>query len=199
MPSWKDCCLVWGENLGSALNQSHRFACGGDGSSGLARVVGADFGLGGGFFSGHIGPALRVTAALRETAVLQDSISPEGRRVQTETGAIYIEEAGPASGPTLLLVHESVGWSRNWAEITPSLNSAGYRTIAMNLPPMGYSDRDPGEDYGRATQAKRIIALAKALGIKPIPIAHSFGAGPAVEPAMRILMPTGGWFWSVQQ
>ena len=127
---------------------------------------------------------LRGTAALRETAVLEDSIPPEGRQIQTETGAIYIEEAGPASGPALLLVHGSVGWSRIWAEITPALNSAGYRTIAMDLPPMGYSDRDPGEDYGRATQAKRITALAKALGVKPILIAHSFGAGPAVEAAM---------------
>ena len=50
---------------------------------------------------------------------------------------------------------------------------------------MGYSQPDPDHDYSRVTQAGRIVALTRALEIKPHLVAHSFGAGAAVEAAMR--------------
>jgi pimeloyl-ACP methyl ester carboxylesterase len=124
---------------------------------------------------------LRGIAAFRETVALADSIPAEGRRITTDAGVFYIEEAGPATGTPVLLIHGSVGWSHLWADTMVALTDAGYHSIAIDLPPMGYSDRDPAGDYSRQRQAARILAITKALNIKPIVIAHSFGAGPAAE------------------
>jgi pimeloyl-ACP methyl ester carboxylesterase len=129
--------------------------------------------------------ALRLTAAIREIAVLPDRFPDEGRPVETALGPIYVEELGPQDGPALLLVHGSVGWSRIWRPTQVALAAEGYRAVAFDLPPMGWSFRDPAGDYSRETQATRIMALVEALKIRPVMIAHSFGAGPAAEAAMR--------------
>jgi pimeloyl-ACP methyl ester carboxylesterase len=128
---------------------------------------------------------LRGVATLRETAVLEESIPPEGSIVPTSEGNFYVEEAGPEDGIPVMLIHGSVGWSRLWADITPALAEAGYHTISIDLPPMGYSDRDPAADYSRTRQADRILALIEAMQIKPVIVAHSFGAGPAAEAALK--------------
>jgi pimeloyl-ACP methyl ester carboxylesterase len=49
---------------------------------------------------------------------------------------------------------------------------------------MGWSFRDAAGDYSRQTQAMRLLALVEALRVRPILVAHSFGAGPAAEAAM---------------
>lgn len=50
---------------------------------------------------------------------------------------------------------------------------------------MGYSDRDPAGDYSRQATAARIIAFVEATGTQPHIVAHSFGAGAAVEAVMQ--------------
>ena len=124
---------------------------------------------------------LRAAAALRETEVRPP---PEGRMVATDLGAVHVEEAGPTGGRPVLLIHGSVGWARLWAPAQEALARSGYRTIAVDLAPMGWSDRDPEGDYGRVRQALRIRALVRAMGIRPVIVAHSFGAGPAAEAVM---------------
>jgi pimeloyl-ACP methyl ester carboxylesterase len=52
------------------------------------------------------------------------------------------------------------------------------------MPPMGWSDRDPARGYGRAVQGQRILSLVETLGVRPILVAHSFGAGAGSEAAM---------------
>jgi pimeloyl-ACP methyl ester carboxylesterase len=128
---------------------------------------------------------LRLTAAIREVGLLSQEVPEEGRLVETALGAIYVEELGPADGPPLLFFHGSVGWSRMWRPTQEALAREGYRAIAFDLPPMGWSFRDPAGDYSRATQAARALALTRALGIRPVLVAHSFGAGPAAEAAME--------------
>jgi pimeloyl-ACP methyl ester carboxylesterase len=127
---------------------------------------------------------LRLAAMIREVGVLPVRVPEEGRIVETNLGPIYIEELGPEDGVPLLLVHGSVGWSRMWRPTSEALAAAGYRAIAFDMPPMGWSFRDPAGDYSRQTQAKRLLALVEALKIRPVLIAHSFGAGPAAEAAM---------------
>lgn len=128
--------------------------------------------------------ALRGIVALGETQARDAALPAEGRLVDTALGRIYVEETGPADGPVVLLVHGSIGWSRLWAETQGALAAAGWRSIAFDLPPMGFSDRTPGDDYSRQHQADRIRALAAALGVRPVLVAHSVGAGPAAEAAM---------------
>ncbi len=128
---------------------------------------------------------LRGAAGLRETADRNAALPPEGRLVETALGRIYVEEAGPQDGPVVLLIHGSVGWSRLWAGTQAALAAEGWRSIAPDLPPMGFSDRHPAADYSRQRQAERLRALIEALGVRPVVVAHSFGAGPAAEALMQ--------------
>jgi pimeloyl-ACP methyl ester carboxylesterase len=127
---------------------------------------------------------LRLAAMIREVGVLPLRPPEEGRMVETTLGPIYVEEFGPAAGRPLLLVHGAMGWSRLWRPTSEALAAQGYRAIAFDMPPMGWSFRDEGGDYSRQAQAKRLLALVEALGVRPVLIAHSFGAGSAAEAAM---------------
>lgn len=127
---------------------------------------------------------LRLAAFIREVEVLPLRIPEEGQIVETALGPVYIEELGPKDGVPLLMVHGSVGWSRMWRPTQEALAAEGYRAIAFDMPPMGWSFRDPKGDYSRQTQAARLLALVAALEVKPVLIAHSFGAGAAAEAAM---------------
>jgi pimeloyl-ACP methyl ester carboxylesterase len=127
---------------------------------------------------------LRLAALIREAEVLPARIPEEGQIVETALGPIYFEAVGPEDGVPLLLVHGSVGWSRLWRPTAEALAAEGYRAIAFDMPPMGWSFRDPKGDYSRQTQAARLLALVDALNLRPVVIAHSFGAGPAAEAVM---------------
>lgn len=115
---------------------------------------------------------------------MQEPVPEEGRLVPTAFGRIYVEEAGPEEGRPVLLVHGLGAWSALWRGTADRLASEGYRVIAFDMPPFGWSDRQDGRGYDRATQSRRLMALVDALGVKPILVAHSFGAGAAAEAAM---------------
>ncbi|MEX3017078.1 alpha/beta fold hydrolase [Gymnodinialimonas hymeniacidonis] len=126
---------------------------------------------------------LRLAAHLRETE--DANASPDmGRFVHTENGPIYAIAMGPPEGEHVLLIHGSVGWSGSWLHTLEVLADAGYFAVAIDVPPMGYSGRTPGADYGRAASADRILAFIDTLGLDPHIVAHSFGAGAAVESVM---------------
>lgn len=127
----------------------------------------------------------RLAADLRETEAAADAAPADGRLVATALHGIFVLERGPVDGPPVLLIHGSVGWSGSWRHTLDVLAEAGYRALAIDLPPMGYSDRDPNGDYGRAASAARILAFTQATGIRPHIVAHSFGAGAAVEALMQ--------------
>lgn len=129
--------------------------------------------------------ALRVVAFYRED-LRRDLVLPsEGRMIEVDGAQIYLEEAGRETDTPVLLIHGSVGWSGLWRETSDLLATAGYRAIAYDTPPMGYSDRDTRGGYGRIRQSERIVALTRTLGVRPIVVAHSFGAGPALEAVLR--------------
>lgn len=128
---------------------------------------------------------LRGLAATREQADRDATLPAGGHLVATDFGRIHVIEAGPAKGPVALLIHGSVGWAGLWADTQADLAAAGWRSVAIDLPPMGWSDRDPRAAYDRETQALRIRAVAGALNIRPVIVAHSFGAGPGAEAIMQ--------------
>ena len=127
----------------------------------------------------------RTGALMRESESQLAAMPAEGRLLETASGHVYVEEAGPEGAPMVLLVHGSIGWAGLWRDTSATLARAGYRAVAFDLPPMGYSDRDRDGDFSRVAQGKRIADLARALEAKPILVAHSFGAGPALEAALR--------------
>lgn len=129
--------------------------------------------------------SLRLAAMIREVGVLPVRIPAEGLIVETSLGPVYVEELGPPDGPPVLLVHGSVGWSRIWRPTQVALAAEGYRAIAFDMPPMGWSFRAPAGNYSRQMQGARLLALVDALKVRPVVVAHSFGAGAAAEAAMR--------------
>ena len=127
--------------------------------------------------------AFRAAASLREGPVQP----PPGMTNFAAPGAhVAAVVAGPEDGPRVLLVHGSAGWSGFWRDVTAHLASRGWRVIAVDLPPFGWSGRDPRGQYDRVSQAKRLSAVLAAVGSEPaVVVAHSFGAGAAVELAVR--------------
>ena len=129
--------------------------------------------------------ALRLAAHLREDLSAEDLAPKQGQFVSTDMGRVYVQSHGPETGRPVMMVHGSVGWSGFWVETAEALAANGYRAIAFDLSPMGFTDFDAAGDYSRARQSDRILALVEALGIKPVLLAHSFGAGPGTEAVMK--------------
>jgi pimeloyl-ACP methyl ester carboxylesterase len=124
----------------------------------------------------------RVAAALRET----ETRPPPGlTMIATPYGRVAADVRG--KGVPVLLIHGSAGWSGFWRDVTAHLAARGYRAIAVDVPPFGWSDRDPEERYDRVSQAERLAAVlrAEAGGAPAIVLGHSFGAGAATELALR--------------
>jgi pimeloyl-ACP methyl ester carboxylesterase len=128
-----------------------------------------------------------VLAALRETKTRQEAAPSTGRFVPAGDVELFIQEMGPADGPVILFIHGTAAWSGLWRETMTPLAEAGYRCIAIDIPPFGYSERPATPSYGNADQAKRIVALMDALGIEhAILLGHSFGGGATMETALMI-------------
>ncbi|MGV3550134.1 alpha/beta fold hydrolase [Rhizobium sp.] len=124
-----------------------------------------------------------VTATLRETV-------PAGRKGYPGT---YVRAAGldinytswgPRTGRPILLIHGTLAWSQTWYQLATRLAAQGFRVIAPDLPPFGFSERPADGDYSRKAQGKLILAFADALGLdKVVLVGHSFGGGATMEAA----------------
>ena len=129
---------------------------------------------------------LRLAAVVRETKTADQAAPASGRFVATKQGRIFVTETGPPDGMPIVLVHGSGAWGGLWQETADRLARHGYRSIAIDLPPFGFSDRPLSRDYSRVAQAGRIVALVEAMRLPPVTIVgHSFGGGPAIEAVMR--------------
>lgn len=126
-------------------------------------------------------------ANLRESKTRQEAAPSTGRFVQAGDVELFIQELGPADGQVILFVHGTAAWSELWRETMEPLAAAGYRCIAIDIPPFGFSERPSTPSYGNADQAKRIIAMMDTLGIeRAILLGHSFGGGATMETALMI-------------
>lgn len=127
----------------------------------------------------------RIAALTREDQALQAVLPPEGQLVETSAGGIFVQSAGHEDGQPVLFAHGTGAWSGLWRPVLDRIGAEGYRAIGFDLPPFGFSARDPEGAYGRVRQAERIVALVDALEVAPLVVAHSYGAGPAMEAVMR--------------
>jgi len=135
-----------------------------------------------------IGAALigfRLTSQARENESRVDAAPTSGQFITAADVGIYVQEAGPANGVPVMLIHGLGAWSETWRPTIDALAQAGYRVIAIDLPPFGYSFRPVTSDYSTPAQAKRILGVLDALKIDSVVlIGHSFGARATVEAAM---------------
>ena len=126
----------------------------------------------------------------RERMTIEALAPPTGRWVDVGDARLFVQEWGPPNGPVVLLSHGTGAWSGTWFELPQALAAAGWRVVAVDLPPFGFSISNgrPGElDYSRPAQAFRLVNLMSTLGgpSEVTLVGHSFGAGPALEAAMR--------------
>ena len=120
----------------------------------------------------------RVAAWWREGPV---PTPPQMTMVATGYGKIAVQLSGPETGRRVVLLHGTAAWSGFWRDVSAHLAAQGWRVIAVDTPPFGWSERDPQGRYGRASQADRLAQLLRATGGPAIIVGHSFGAGAAVE------------------
>ena len=130
----------------------------------------------------------------RERTTIESLAPPTGRWVDVGDARLFVQEWGPPGGPVLLLSHGTGAWSGTWFELPQALAAAGWRVVAVDLPPFGFSASNgrAGElDYTRPAQAFRLLNLMSTLGgpSEVTLVGHSFGAGPALEAAMRSSLP----------
>lgn len=103
----------------------------------------------------------------------------------TPAGKVAARVTGPADGIPVVLVHGTAAWSGFWSEVADHLARRGWKVVAIDLPPFGWSGRDPEARYDRTTQAERLSAILSNLGKPAVVVGHSFGAGAATELALR--------------
>jgi pimeloyl-ACP methyl ester carboxylesterase len=127
----------------------------------------------------------RLASQARENESRVDAAPASGQFITAADVGIYVQLAGPATGVPVMLIHGLGAWSETWRSTIDALAQAGYRVIAIDLPPFGYSFRPVTSDYSTPAQAKRIIGVLDALKIDSVVlIGHSFGARATVEAAM---------------
>ncbi len=140
------------------------------------------------------GAPARRRAALSVARLPRQSWFPAGRddivarRVQLADGlTLRVLEAGPASGPPVLLVH---GWAVSaylWRHNIAALAAGGFRVYAPDLPGHGLSDAPSGRgSYTVGAMTERVVLLLDALGVQRAQVvAQSMGGRIALELARR--------------
>jgi len=128
-----------------------------------------------------------IQANLRESKTRQEAAPSTGRFVQAGDVELFIQEMGPSNGQPILFIHGTAAWSGLWLETMAPLAEAGYRCIAIDIPPFGFSERPSTPSYGNTDQAKRIVAMMDTLKIEHATLlGHSFGGGATLETALMI-------------
>ncbi|HTV68995.1 MAG TPA: alpha/beta hydrolase [Rhizobiaceae bacterium] len=129
-------------------------------------------------------PMFRFAATTRETQSAETAAGAGATFATVAEQQVHYRAWGPESGRPLLLIHGTLAWAETFRDIAAPLAAKGYRVIAPDLPPFGFSDRPVGHDYSRTGQAKRILAFATAMGLDRFTLGvHSYGGGAAVEAA----------------
>ena len=132
----------------------------------------------------------RVTGAKRER-YRPEQIAPKGGRyVAAGDVNMFVQEAGTSKGTPILLIHGPGLWSEVWRETMTALARAGFHSIAIDVPPFGYSEKvkpSAPAAYSPEKQAKRIVAALDSLRVsKVILVGHSVAARPTVETTLSI-------------
>jgi pimeloyl-ACP methyl ester carboxylesterase len=127
----------------------------------------------------------RFAASLRESRSARDAAPAGGRFVKAADVEIYLQEAGDPKGVPVVFIHGTGAWSETWRDSMNALAAAGFRSVALDLPPFGFSQKPENGAYSLDAQAKRIVGVLDALEAEQaILVGHSFGGGPTVEAAL---------------
>lgn len=113
----------------------------------------------------------------------REKVKPEsGIFVSAYDTKIFVQSAGRKDSPAIVFIHGTGAWSEIWRPSMDLVASLGYRAIAIDLPPFGYSLPPMSGKYHKGEQAKRILAVLDSLGIERASfVSHSIGSAPLME------------------
>lgn len=121
-------------------------------------------------------------AETQQTQDRHDAAPPTGRFVDAGDVEMFVQERGPPDGPAVVLVHGTGAWSQIYAEELDALAAEGYRAIALDLPPFGYSEKPRNGSYTTPDQARRILGVLDALDLRDATlVGHSFASRATME------------------
>ena len=108
------------------------------------------------------------------------------RYVQTNGVTLHLVEAGPASGPLVLLLHGFPEFWWGWRAQIPALAAAGFHVVAPDQRGYFLSEKPAGvANYRLPTLAADIAGLIQALGYEQTAIiGHDWGAAVAWQTAL---------------
>jgi pimeloyl-ACP methyl ester carboxylesterase len=122
-----------------------------------------------------------------DAPVAAEALAPPGGRFLTVGGIrTFLVEAGPKSGPAVVLVHGFGGSTFSFRKNVTPLAEAGFHVVTFDLPGSGLSDKRWETDYSHPAQADFLVAMMKVLGIaRATLVGHSLGANIAAHVAER--------------
>lgn len=101
---------------------------------------------------------------------------------------VFAPEEGTATKANILLIHGFASSTFSWRKLFAPLTGAGYRVLAADIPPFGFSDRSPSVDHSPAANGKRLWELLRREDAdKAFLVGHSMGA--RIAGAMGALKP----------
>lgn len=114
-------------------------------------------------------------------------LAPAAGRFVTVAGTrTFVEEAGPADGPAVVLVHGFGGLTYSWRYTLPVLAAAGYHALALDLRGFGLSDKRLADDFSHAAQADFVADVMTAAGLeRAVLVGHSMGGSVIAHFAER--------------
>lgn len=120
-------------------------------------------------------------------AQLAAALTAEGASYVDVNGvSAFIVQRGAADAPPVLFVHGFGGSTFSWRLTMDDVAQAGFRAIALDLPPFGFSERAADFDYSREALADFIAGLMDALNIEnAILVGHSMGGGVIAHFAVK--------------
>lgn len=145
------------------------------------------------FFLITIGVVILFTLFFYNTKIIESrdpvsTASSTTKFIDIGSEKIAYSEINNQASTTVVFVGGLSAWNGTWErtirELDSKKNDLNY--IAIDLPPFGYSISSPDKNYFRDTQAERIAKFIENKKInRVILIAHSYGAGPGTEYALR--------------
>jgi pimeloyl-ACP methyl ester carboxylesterase len=123
----------------------------------------------------------------REQESIETAKPPFGQHIQTSDARIFVQDTGSSGSPAIILIHGTGAWSEIWRATIDALKNSGFRVVALDLPPFGFSEKLTGAAaYKSEKQAQRIAEVLRDLNIeKAIMVCHSVGCRSVVEMALR--------------
>lgn len=132
-----------------------------------------------------VGSIFQLNARLAEQDRAADFAPDNGHFIKTELGQLHVTVWGAPDDIPIVMTHGMAAWGGLWEQTATQLAQKGYRVIAVDLPPFGFSERS-NKNFSRSLQAKQVHALATTMGLDNyFLVGHSYGGGVAMETALR--------------